>query len=105
MRSRRGLGMVLHTIDWLPFVPHALDCLIVQVDTIHAYVRRQRFCVHRETVILRRDLHLAAFEILHRLVSAAMAEFQLERLPAERLPEDLVPQANPENGNVLLYQV
>src|SRR6516164_2487504 len=41
MRSRRGLGMVLHAKDGLPFVMQALDRLIVEVDPVHGDFRGQ----------------------------------------------------------------
>ena len=63
------------------------------------------FGVHRETVILRRDFDPAGFQILHRLVAAAMAEFQFESLPAERLTENLVPKTNPKNRNAAVQSV
>ena len=53
--------------------------------------------VHGKTVVLRGDFHPAGFQILDRLVGAAMAELQLEGLSAKRLAENLVAEANPEN--------
>jgi len=63
------------------------------------------FRVHRKTVILRRNFDPAGFQILHRLVRAAMAEFQFEGFPAECLPENLVPETNPENRNAAVTSV
>ena len=61
--------------------------------------------VHGEPVILRGDFDPAGFQILDRLVGAAMAEFELEGLSAEGLAQNLVPQANPENRNAVVDQV
>ena len=97
MRTGRGFGMILHAKNRLRLVPHALDGLVVQIDAVHGDFRRQAFRVHGKTVVLRRDFHPAGFQILDRLVRAAMAEFQFEGFPAERLPENLVAEANPEN--------
>ena len=36
--------------------------------------------------------------IEHRMIRAAMAELQLVRLAAKREPQDLMPQADPEDG-------
>ena len=64
-----------------------------------AHLRRQRLRVHGKPMVLRGDFHPARCQILHRLVRAAMAELQFERLPAKRLAQNLVPQANAKNRN------
>src|SRR4051812_337016 len=56
-------------------------------------------------MVLRGDFDAARFEVLHRLIAAAMAEFQLERFAAKGLAEDLVAQTNPKNRDIGLDQV
>ena len=57
----------------------------------------QRLLVDREAVVLRGDFDRARFEILHRLIRAAMAELELERLRAAGQAEQLVAQADAED--------
>src|SRR3954453_19338953 len=105
MRPGRGLGMILHTENSFLFVPNSLDSLVVQVDPVHADLRRQRCGIDGETVILRGDFDAAGLEVLHRLIAAPMAELQLERFAAKRLAQDLVPEANTENWHVRLDEI
>ena len=56
-------------------------------------------------MILRSDIDLARFEILHRLVAAAMSELQFESLAAKCLAENLMTEANSENGQTTLSQI
>src|SRR5450759_459805 len=46
---------------------------------------------------MRGDLDLARGQLLHRMISAVVAEFQLESLSPERDARELMPQANSEN--------
>ncbi len=96
--------MILHAKDRPGLVAQALDGLVVQIDAVHRDARSQRFRVHRKAVILRRDFDPAGFQILHRLVRAAMAEFQFESFPAKRLPEHLVAETNPKNRNTAVHK-
>ena len=99
MRPRRRFGMILHAKNRLRFVAQTFDSLVVQIDPVNRNFFRQAFCVHRKAVVLRGDFHLAGFQILHRLIAAAMAEFQFESFSAKRLAENLVAEANAKNGN------
>src|SRR5438132_6613649 len=70
---------------------------VVQVD-----VRRHRACGQRsevdaEAVVLRRDLDAPGRQVFHRLVRAAVPELELVRLSAERLREQLMPEADAED--------
>ena len=104
MRSRRRFGMILHAENRLGFVAQTFDRLVVEIDAIDGDRRRQTFAVHRKTVILRRDFHFAGFQIFHRLIAAAMTEFQFESFSAERLAENLMPETNPKNRNSRVNQ-
>ena len=57
----------------------------------------QRRGVDGEAVVLRRDLDLAGLLVADRVIGAAVAELELERLGAERLAEELMAQADPED--------
>lgn len=77
--------MVLHAKYRLRFVPHAFNSLVVEIDSINCHVVRQRFRIHGEPVVLRRDFDPAGFKIFHGLIATAMPELELKRFPAESL--------------------
>src|SRR4051812_2973863 len=56
-------------------------------------------------MVLRGDLDLASFQILHGLVATTVTEFQLERLATECEAENLVPQTDSEGGHAGLDDV
>src|SRR6266487_5478640 len=97
--------MILHTENWLRLVPEAFDGLVVEVDAIHENAGGQRLRLDGKAMILRRDFHATGREVLDRLIGAAMAEFQLERFAPERLPKNLVAEANAENRNSRFDQI
>ena len=53
-----------------------------------------------EAVVLRRDLDDAGTQVLDRVVGAPVTELELEGLEAERLRQELVPQADAEDGHL-----
>jgi hypothetical protein len=67
-------------------VPHPFERAVVQVDVRRLHVGGQRLGADGEAVVLRRDLDLPVFRFKHRLIGAAMAELELERLRAEGQP-------------------
>src|SRR5208282_4536946 len=48
-------------------------------------------------MVVRGDLDLAAGQLLYRMISAVVAEFQLEGLASERNSDQLMPQADSED--------
>ena len=54
----------------------------------------------REAVVLGGDLDDAGAQVLDRVVGAAVAELELEGLHAERLRQELVPEADAEHGHL-----
>src|SRR6185295_7552863 len=94
------LGMVLYGEGRLALHREALDGAVVQVQVGDLGAVLQRIDVHGEAVVLGRDLDLAGGEILDGLVSAVMAELELVGLPAEGQAEDLMAQADAEDGDV-----
>ena len=56
-------------------------------------------------MVLRGDLDPAGFEVFHRLVAAAVAELQLEGLPAKGLAKNLVAETYPEDRQAGFHQV
>src|SRR5882672_1947161 len=98
MRSRRGLGVILHGQHRLALVPETFQRLVVEIDVcVFDLVRVQRIGVDREAMILRRDLDASAAKILDRMIAAAMSELQLVRAAAEREAEELMAEADAED--------
>ena len=97
VRTGRGLGVILDAEDRQPLVPQPFEGLVVQVDVAGLDVGGQRGGVDGEAVVLRRDLDLAGPLVADRVIGAAVAELELEGLGAERLAEELVAQADPED--------
>src|ERR1043166_9991483 len=83
VRPRAGFGVVLHAKDRQRAVAHPFERAVVEVDVGWNQVARQRLRVHREAVILRRDLDLLGALIQDGLIGAPMAELQFEGLRPE----------------------
>src|SRR5665811_1428008 len=99
VRAGRGFGMVLHAEDRLAAVAEAFERPIVQIDVGDFDLAQvERIRVHGEAVIVRGDLHASGELIAHRMVGAAMSEFELVGLAAEGEAEQLVAQADAEDG-------
>ena len=90
--------MVLHTENRLGSMAQAFDGLVVKIDTIDlGFVRKCRR-IYCKTVVLGGDLNATGFQILHRLIGAAMAELELVRAATQCLPEDWWPRQMPNTG-------
>ena len=73
----------------------AFNRVVVQIDVRDVdIVEVETFRVDRETVILRRDLHLLSLDVEYGMISSVMPEFQLERPAAKREPHDLMAEAD-----------
>ena len=97
VRTGRGFGMILHAEDRQLAMPHSFDRSVVQIDVRDFDFLRQRFGIDRKTVILRSDRYFPAAQIFHRLIAAAMPEFQFESAAAKREAEHLMPETNAED--------
>ena len=109
VRARAGLRVVLDRRARDVPQDQALDRAVVEVEMgelggaelrlpAHRLVGLDpRLAVgplHREPVVLRRDLDPARIEILHRVVRAPVAERELEGLEADRPAQQLMPEAD-----------
>ena len=54
--------------------------------------------VHTEAVVLGRDFHMPGSEILDRVVTAVVAEFQLAGRAAQGMAKELVAEADAATG-------
>src|SRR6476469_6289921 len=98
MRTRRGLGMILHAEQRQIPVPHAFERVVVQINVGQFdFTLRQRIGIDSEVVVVRRNLDLPRVQLLHRMVSAVMSKLQLKSFPTESDSSELMPQANSEN--------
>src|SRR2546425_10574114 len=98
VRTGRSFGMILNAECRQGAVFETFDRVVVQIDVRDVdVVQVQAFRIDGETVILSRDLHLLPLHIKDGMVSAMMAEFQLECPAAKRQTHDLMSQANSED--------
>src|SRR5262245_1328400 len=92
--------MVLHAEHGMLAMPQPFDRAVVQVDVSDLDVGRKRLRIDGKAVVLRGDFHLAGLELLHRMVRAAMSEFELERVAAHRQAKNLMTEADSEYRHV-----
>src|SRR5580693_105259 len=95
MRPWRGLGMILHTEQWQVPVTQAFESRVVQVDVRQLnFTLRQRIRIHREVMVMRRNLDLAALQLLHWMIPAVVPKLELESLSTQRNADKLMSQTN-----------
>src|SRR5438067_7673071 len=101
MRSRRGFGVILHGQHRLAAMSKTFERLIVEIDVrVLDVILAERFGIDGEAVILRGDLDASGAQILHRMIAAAMPEFQFVRAAAEGEAEELVAEADAEDRDL-----
>ena len=90
--------MVLHAKGTSPRQFKALNGIIVKVKVTDTSIFWQTLLIHREAVILNGDLNFPRGEVLHRVISAAVSEFELVGLAAHHLAQDLVTKTDSKHG-------
>ena len=77
---------------------HAFQRLVVEIDVrqFH-FALRQRIGIDGEIMVVRGDLDFAAGQLLHRMIAAVVAEFQLKGLASKGNAGELMSQANAED--------
>src|SRR5262245_48406751 len=99
VRARRRLRLVLDTECGYRPMLEPFDGVVVKIDVCNFDVAEiQALRIDRESVILRCDFHLPAFQIQHRMIAAVMSELELVCLPTESQTQNLVSETNPEDG-------
>src|SRR3990170_2370039 len=93
-----GLGVVLDGEDGQVSMGKALHGAVVEVYLAHLQLPFKAVAVQGVAVVLGGDKYPPRFQVLYRVVGPPVAELQLEGLPAKDLPQDLVPQAYPQDG-------
>src|SRR5690606_14936096 len=91
------LRVVLGREDRLALDGEPLERAVVQVQVGRPDAGGQALRIDREAVVLAGDRDLAGDQVLDRLIAAVVAELQLEGAPAQREPEELVPEADAED--------
>ena len=92
-----ALGVVLHRKRRQRRVTDAFDRVVVEIDVRHLEALRNRLGQHREVVVLGRDLDRPRLQVLHRMVAAPVAEFQLIGLGTAGQANHLMAQADTED--------
>src|SRR5207249_5970055 len=98
VRTGPRLRVVLHPEGRHVATPQALDHTVVQVGVGDVGTRDRALddCV---VVVLTRDLDRARLHPTYRVVAAVVTELQLERVTVERAREQLVTEADAEDGD------
>jgi len=108
VRPGRGFRVVLHCKNRKCFVANTFHRSIVQIQVRHREIGRPghpiRATLERKTVILRGNQDFASHPVLNRMIAAAVAIRQLDRLAPEGQPQQLMPEADPEGGQTRLRQ-
>ncbi len=91
------LGMELRREDRQSPVAEAFERPIVQIAMSLLDLRRERFALHGEPVVLRGDRDLPGAKIADGMVRPAVAELQLEGACSQGQPEQLMAQTDPKN--------
>src|SRR3989442_8113640 len=93
-RARRGLRMVLDRQHRLAAVTQPLAGAVVQVKLRDFDIAGEAIRVDSVAVVLRRDVYAARRYVLHRVIRAAVPEFELEGAGTESSAKHLVAQAD-----------
>ena len=80
-------------------MPNAFDRLIVEVDAGDFHVIVSSFIIHSKAVILGSDFHFPTVQVHNRLIPSMMTESQLVSFASQCQVQNLVSEANTENGN------
>src|SRR5258708_33787154 len=79
----------------------AFQGLVVEIDVGELdVVLAEGVGIDREAVVLGRDLDPAVAQILDRMIAAAVSELQFVGLSAEGQAEELMAEADTEDGNL-----
>ena len=99
LRPRRTLRVILHAERAVFFTLHAFNRIVQNIDMRHGKLcLLEGIGINGVRVILRGDLDAAGRQIPYRMVAATMAELKLVGLCAISERQDLVSQADPEDG-------
>src|SRR5438876_9664900 len=93
----RSLWVVLDAEQSQVAVAHAFQCRVVQIHVRELdFALRQLIRIGGKVVVVGRYLDFARLQLLHGMISAMVAEFQLIGLSPQSNSYELMPQANSE---------
>ena len=98
MGARTGLGVVLDAEGGRTVDGQTLEGAVVEAHVGLGHVRH-RSGFHREVVVLAGDLDAPGGSAANRHIATVVAEAHLEGPPAQGQGQQLVAEANPEDGN------
>src|SRR5688572_16594197 len=100
MRSRRGLGVILHGKEWELAMTYPFDSAVIQIEMgdLERWRSGNAGCIpnHREAMVLGCDQDLIGPDVAHRMIAASVAIRQLGGRPAVGKPHELVPKTDAE---------
>ena len=91
--------MILDAENRQAMVPEPFQSLVVEIDVAGLDLGRQGRGIDRKAVVLRCDLDLTGLLVPDRMIGATVAELELECASAEGLAQELMSQADAEDGN------
>jgi hypothetical protein len=92
VRAWGGLRVILHAEEGQIAVAQTFERFVVQVSMCELdFTLGQRIWIDGEVMVMSRDFDLSGLQIFHRMIPAVVAEFQLERLPAQSDSGQLMP--------------
>ena len=94
-----GFGVVLHAEEWQGAVAQAFEGVVVEVDVGEVdFGGVDGVGIDGEVVIVRGDLDFAGVVALYGMIAAVVAEFKLVGFAAEGEADELVAEADAEDG-------
>ena len=94
----RIFGMILNGEDGQVFVAQPFYRTIIQINMGDFQLFGQTIGIDRVAVVLGGDMSASGGQFFHRMIAAAVAEFQFEGLSAEGMGDQLVAQADAHDG-------
>ena len=86
------------------FIDDAFTGAVVGIDHAHLSMRGQSVAVHSIAVVLAGDINPAGGNVPHRLVCTPVAVFQFDGFAALGQGQQLMTQADAENGHARLIE-
>jgi hypothetical protein len=90
--------VILHAKERQILMPQTFQRLVVQINVSQFHFAiRQRIRINCKVVVVRGDFDLPRLQLLHGMIPAVMAKFQLESFSAQCDSSELMSQADSKN--------
>src|SRR5689334_20112028 len=100
MRAGSRFRMILDAEDTQTHMAQTFNRVVIEIDVGDFRAGQIAIRRDREPMIMAADFHHTGQQILDRLVAAAMSEAHLFSLATEREADDLMSEADAENGQL-----